>query len=152
MLTRRLLCLVLAIAATGTATSAHHSIAGIYDGSQQVTIEGAIARFHFVNPHPFVLVDVADQTGPTRQWRLELDNRHELVAVGMTADTLKPGDRILVVGSPGRTQTRILYVRRLDRPADGFRYEQVGSSPRIRTTSEHVDTPADLAGLRPPRP
>jgi hypothetical protein len=26
---------------------------------------------------------------------------------------------------------RTLYVRQLDRPADGFRYEQVGSRPRV---------------------
>jgi hypothetical protein len=36
-----------------------------------------------------------------------------------------------VTGSEGRTDPRALYVRQLDRPADGFRYEQVGSRPRV---------------------
>jgi hypothetical protein len=36
-----------------------------------------------------------------------------------------------VTGSVGRTEPRTLYIRQLDRPADGFRYEQVGSRPRV---------------------
>jgi hypothetical protein len=60
-----------------------------------------------------------------------MDNRSELSEAGMSADTLKRGDRIVVTGSPGRTQPQTLYIRRLDRPADGFWYEQTGSRPRI---------------------
>jgi hypothetical protein len=112
------------------APSAHHSLSGIYDDSQRVTLEGVVAQFRFVNPHPFIVVDVTDGKGQSQPWQLELDNRHELVAIGMTSDTLKPGDRVVATGSPGRTEPR-LYVRRLDRPADGFWYEQAGSSPRM---------------------
>jgi len=122
---------VFALAVSVTAIQAHHSISGVYDTSREVTIRGVVAQFHFVNPHPFLTVNVAER-GTTRQWRLELDNRSELVDAGMTAETLKAGDRVAVTGSPGRSEMQSMYVRRLDRPADGFRYEQVGSSPRIR--------------------
>jgi hypothetical protein len=131
-MTSRVLGLTLAALLAGASLSAHHSIAGVYDGSQRVTIEGTVTEFQFVNPHPFVIVDVADANALPRRWRLELDNRHELVAEGMNADSLKPGDRVLATGSPGRTLPHTMYVRRLDRPSDGFRYEQVGSSPRVR--------------------
>jgi hypothetical protein len=134
-MTSRVLGLMLAAGCAGASAYAHHSIAGVYDGSQRVTIEGTVAEFQFVTPHPFVIVDVADGKEPPRRWRLELDNRHELVAEGMSADTLKPGDRVLVTGSPGRSLPHTMYVRRLDRRSDGFRYEQVGSSPRVRKTS-----------------
>jgi len=111
---------------------AHHSIAGVYDGSQQVTIDGIVTEFRFVNPHPYLIAEVK-QAGGTEEWKLEMDNRSELVDVGMTEKTLKRGDRIVVTGSPIRPpQTRALYIRKLDRPADGFQYEQVGTSPRIR--------------------
>ena len=123
------------ITATGVDLRAHHSIAGVYDSSQRVTIDGVVAEFAFVNPHPYVVVDVTDGAGRSQPWRLELDNRFELVGVGMTADTFKPGDRVVVTGSRARNGSNGLYVRRLDRPADGFRYEQVGASPRIRTSS-----------------
>jgi len=110
----------------------HHSIAGVYDSNRQVTIEGVVAEFHFVNPHPFVLVDADGE-----RWKLELDNLSELVEVGMTKDTLKSGDRVVVSGSPSRSKPpQGLYVRRLDRPTDGFRYEQVGTSPRVRFPSK----------------
>jgi hypothetical protein len=131
-MTSRVLGLMVAAGLAGASASAHHSIAGVYDGSQRVTIEGTVAEFQFVNPHPFVIVDAADGKAPPRRWRLELDNRHELVAEGMNADTLKPGDLVVVTGSPGRTLPHTMYVRRLDRRSDGFRYEQVGSSPRVR--------------------
>ena len=111
--------------------TAHHSLAE-YDSSNRVTIEGVVARFQFINPHPFVNVTVVNEKGKKEEWRLELDNRFELEAIGMTSRTLQPGDHIVVSGMRGRTQLTNLYVRRLDRPADGFWYEQVGSTPRIR--------------------
>jgi hypothetical protein len=110
--------------------AAHHSIAAVYDSSRQQRVEGVVAEFQFVNPHPFVIVAVAAD-GAEESWRLEMDNRFELQSIGMTGETLKPGDRVVVSGSLGRTEPRTLYIRRLDRPADGFRYEQVGSRPRI---------------------
>jgi hypothetical protein len=115
----------------GSSAHAHHSIAAVYDSGRQREIEGVVAEFQFVNPHPFLLVTVDAGAGVTELWRLEMDNRFELSGIGMTVDTLKPGDRVVVTGSEGRTEPRSLYVRRLERPADGFRYEQVGSRPRI---------------------
>jgi hypothetical protein len=115
---------------------AHHSIAGVYDAARQVRLEGTVAAFQFVSPHPFLEIDVQSVAGNAQRWRLELDNRSELSAVGMTADTLKPGDRITVRGSAARNGDRSLYVRELARPTDGFLYEQVGSSPRVRLPSQ----------------
>ena len=130
---KRILLVAAAIVISVMAAYAHHSIAGVYDTNRQVTIDGIVAQFHFVNPHPFVTVDVKDSNGSALQWRLEMDNLSELSEIGVTSGTLKPGDRVVVSGSPGRTQSQSLYIRKLDRPVDGFRYEQVGSSPRIST-------------------
>jgi len=113
---------------------AHHSISAVYDTSRQVAVEG-VTEFRFINPHPFLMMDVKDGRGKAQQWRLEMDNRSELAEIGVTAETWKQGDWIVVTGSPARTQADSIYVRRPDRPADGFRYEQVGSSPRIRIPS-----------------
>jgi hypothetical protein len=118
--------LLLASATAG----AHHSIAAVYDSARQQRVEGVVAEFLFINPHPFVIVTV-DAEGPAESWRLEMDNRFELQGIGMTAETLQPGDRFVATGSLGRNEPRTLYIRRLDRPADGFRYEQVGSRPRV---------------------
>jgi hypothetical protein len=127
------LTIALAIAISAPA-SAHHSIAGMYDSSQNTTLEGVVAQFHFVNPHPFVLVTV-QRNGGMEQWQMEMDNRRELSEIGFTDTTLKPGDRVVVHGSPARREVRKLYIWRLDRPADGWAYEQVGTRPRVRFPS-----------------
>jgi hypothetical protein len=120
-------CLVLAAAPL----LAHHSIQAIYDSSKQVTVAGAVREFQFINPHPYLIVSVTEG-GKTLDWRLEMDNRYELIAEGMTADTIKPGDRVVARGSLSRSNPQGIYLMRLDRQSDGFRYEQIGASPRVR--------------------
>jgi uncharacterized protein DUF6152 len=120
-----------ALSVLAVAVDAHHSIAGMYDQSRRVTLDGVIAQYQFVNPHPFVVVDVTATNGATQSWKAELDNRWELQNVGMTPTTFNAGDRVVVSGSPGRDRTSSLYVWRLERPSDGFLYEQIGTSPRV---------------------
>jgi hypothetical protein len=122
-----------AFAANAAAARAHHSISSVYDSSRRATVEGTVAQFQLVNPHPFLLIDVNDAAGQAQRWRLEMDNRWELAEIGVTANTFKPGDRVVVTGSLSRTQPHGMYMLRLDRPLDGFWYEQVGQSPRIRS-------------------
>ena len=75
---------------------AHHAISTFYDTSRRVTIEAIVRELHFVNPHPFVLSDVRSRDGASEQWRLEMDNQRELVEIGFTQRTLRPGDTIVV--------------------------------------------------------
>lgn len=115
-----------------SATSvAHHYIGNVYDSSKRVTLEGVVAAFRFVPPHPILEIDVT-RNGKAERWRLEMDNHFELRAVGMEADTLKAGDKVTAEGSVARDGSKAIYLRSLGRPADGFLYEQVGSSPRVR--------------------
>lgn len=132
---RRILSLFgLGIVACGAATHAHHSIAAVYDNNRRVTIEGVVTQFQFVNPHPFVVMEVKDSNGRVQQWKLEMDNRWELAEIGFDSMTLRPGDRIVVTGSPAREQRQSVYIRRLERPADGFSYQQIGQRPSIGST------------------
>ena len=108
----------------------HHSISAMYDRARPVTLDGVLVEFAMVQPHPFVVVDVKNGR-ETARWRGELDNRWELEGIGMNAGTLKPGDRLVLNGQSGRNQPNSLYVMRLERPSDGFWYEQVGMSPKI---------------------
>jgi len=127
-------CLLAYVAVLGTATlaDAHHSIAGVYDSSRETTVDGVVAQYEFVNPHPFLVVDV--RRGATvERWQLEMDNRGELAQVGFTEATFRAGDRVTVIGSLARREPYRMYIRRLDRPADGFSYEQVGNRPQVRS-------------------
>jgi hypothetical protein len=121
-MTREVLSFAFVLALSSAALSAHHSIAAVYDAGRQVTVEAVVTQFHFVYPHPFVMADVKDANGATGAWLFEMDNRRELEGVGMTAESVKSGDRIVASGNPSLKQPNTLYVRRLDRPADRFRY------------------------------
>ena len=48
---------------SGAAVIAHHSIASVYDSAKQATIDGVVVQFHFVNPHPWLTVEVTDGSG-----------------------------------------------------------------------------------------
>ena len=108
-----------------TPSSAHHSLSN-YEYDRRVTLEGRVTEFRFINPHPVLMVEVDGRT-----WTLEMDNRFELVAIGITDTTFRKGERVTVSGSPARDGGATMYLRRLERPADGLLYEQRGSSPSI---------------------
>jgi hypothetical protein len=111
----------------------HHSLAGVYETDRQISMEGVITKVQFVNPHPFITITVKESEKKTAEWVLELDNLSELIEIGMTSTTLMPKDQVTVSGNPGRDKQQKIYLLRLDRPVDGFRYEQIGYTPRIET-------------------
>lgn len=101
---------------------AHHAIGADFDPTTYITVEALVKEFRFVNPHPYVTVDVNHDDGQTVEWRLLLDDRWELVEDGFSRSTLQPGDELVVTGMPSRRQSEHLYVRSIERPADGFLY------------------------------
>jgi hypothetical protein len=122
--------LLMAWVVAGAATlEAHHSLGAIYDRNASQTLTGVVAEFHLVNPHAYLTVQT-EREGRAETWKLELDNRSELAGIGITPDTIRPGDRIVARGNRAHDGSRNIYALRIDRAADGFWYEQVGSSPR----------------------
>jgi hypothetical protein len=102
----------------GMTAGAHHSISGVYDSSRKATVEGVVLEFQLINPHPMLLIDVKDRAGNTQHWRLEMDNRGELAAIGVTANTFSPGERVVVSGSLARAAAQ--YVSPQARPSRGW--------------------------------
>jgi hypothetical protein len=47
----------------GASVQAHHSTAGVYDPSKEVTVTGALAKLQFVNPHGSIVVTVKSADG-----------------------------------------------------------------------------------------
>jgi hypothetical protein len=102
---------------------AHHSFAATYFEDQHVTIEGTIAQFQFRNPHSFVIVDAKDNKGETVRWGVEWGGGGQLGRQGITRDTLKAGDHVVIQGNPGRTpEDHRLRMVNISRPSDGFKW------------------------------
>jgi len=81
---------------------AHHGVAPHYDDSRQVTIEGAVTEFQFINPHAFVYVRVVGDDGKESIWHCELASRSVLARNGLTAERFAPGTHVKITGSQAR--------------------------------------------------
>jgi hypothetical protein len=111
--------------AAGLPAQAHHSLSG-YEHGRHHSIEAVVVEFRFINPHAFLILESAGET-----WRIEMDDRNELLDAGVTGTTFRPRDRVSVTGRPGRGDPRAMYLARVERAADGLVLEQIGSSPRL---------------------
>ena len=107
--------------ALGNRGFAHHSFAATYLEDQSVTVEGDLVQFLFRNPHSFVQMNVKEKDGTTTRYAIEWGGTNQLAGTGVTRDTLKPGDHVIIMGSPGRNPAdhRVRMVS-LRRPKDGF--------------------------------
>jgi len=105
----------LALAFAAPRAHAHHSPAA-YDMAAQVTIEGTVTDFEWLNPHAYVSLRETTTAGEQRVWLVELLSPSSLKRYGWTATTLAAGDRITVVASPGRNPARnIAFLKTLER-------------------------------------
>lgn len=119
---RRVLFLVVAGAlAAGSAAYAHHSYAATYDTSKEIKLEGKLVQFVYRNPHSFVHLEAPDATGTPQRWAVEWSGGGQLANQGVTKESLKVGDQVVIMGRPSRVtgEFRALMVT-LKRPADGF--------------------------------
>ena len=111
---------VTALVGVGTAEG-HHSYAATYWTDRSVSIEGAIMVFMYRNPHTILqlLVDAGD--GTSQRWACEWAGTLKLGTYGVNRLTLKPGDKVIVTGYPGRSQDdHRLLITKIRRPADGW--------------------------------
>ncbi len=102
---------------------AHHSFAATYFESKTQKVGGKVVQFLFQNPHSFVLIDGPDEKGVMQRWSIEWGSSGHLSRQGVTHDSLKVGDRVVVIGHPGRTaEDHRLHMVSIQRPADGWKW------------------------------
>jgi len=119
--------LVLAIAAgaviSGGSAYAHHSFAATYLEGQTVKIEGNVVQFLFRNPHSFLHVEAPDDKGVMQTWAIEWGGGGQLGRQGVTRESLKPGDHVIITGQPGRNpDDHRLRMVNITRPSDGWKW------------------------------
>jgi hypothetical protein len=100
---------------------AHHSFTATYDENREVKIEGTLVAFHFRNPHASVDVLAEDENGQMIRWGIEWGGAGQLSSQGVTRDSLKAGDHVIITGNPARdANAHRLRMQSLLRPSDGF--------------------------------
>ena len=76
---------------------AHHSVAAQYDISKTITIQGAVTKTEWLNPHARVWVDAKNDDGTISNWEMELPPPNSLKwTEGIGKDFVKQGDQITV--------------------------------------------------------
>jgi hypothetical protein len=81
---------------------AHHGTA--LWSNDEVTLKGTVVQYVWRNPHVLIEWSVKDDKGNTVQWTGELASPESLMADGgMTKDTLKPGDEVIMYVRPAKS-------------------------------------------------
>ena len=120
---RRTLVVVALAAASVAGVAAHHSFATYYFEEQSVSLTGEVVQFDYSAPHAWVHVMAPDESGEIRRYSAEWANPSRLARDGITRDTLRAGDRVIVTGSPGRKASEYkVHLKQIERPADGWRW------------------------------
>ena len=78
---------------------AHHSPAA-FEAQKTVSLTGVIKEFRWQNPHTWIEIMVPNEKGEQVLWNVELTSPTYLVRAGWKSNTLKPGDKVTVVGRP----------------------------------------------------
>jgi hypothetical protein len=81
---------------------AHHSAAG-FDVSKEMILSGVVRQLQWTNPHSYLQLLVADDAGGTVEWSVEVSPPNLAARAGWTKDTLKAGDKVMLVVHPMKT-------------------------------------------------
>ncbi len=104
-----------------SAAYAHHSFTATYNENETIEIEGQLVQFMFRNPHAWVHVMAPDENGEMQRWGVEWGGAGQLSGQGVSRESLKPGDHVIITGNPGRNpRDHRLRMRSLLRPSDGY--------------------------------
>ena len=102
---RQVVCTLIAgITLAALPAAAHHSFV-MFDTSKEVTLSGVVSSFEWTNPHTYIEIDAADQTGATKHWSIELGSPSILRNSGWNHQTIKAGDKVTLIINPLKNGT-----------------------------------------------
>ena len=84
-----------------SAAYAHHS-ASMFDSAKEVSIEGTVKQFQYINPHAWLLVETKGPSGAMMIYNFELAAPTALARMGIVKSSFTPGEKIVARGHPMR--------------------------------------------------
>lgn len=90
---------VMALLLSQSSAWAHHAFAAEFDGNKPVHFPDAtVTKVQLINPHSWIYVDVKGPDGKIENWAIEAGSPNILLRRGITKDTVKVGQKIVVDG------------------------------------------------------
>ncbi|HTI40427.1 MAG TPA: DUF6152 family protein [Vicinamibacterales bacterium] len=117
-MTRKLMFVfgLIAVLALGARPALAHHGGAAFDQSKTQTLTGTVTRMDFVNPHVVVYMNVQNPDGTTTEWSGWLTAPNKLQRAGWTKNTLKPGDKVTLVGNQQKNGSPVLQIRKVTGP------------------------------------
>ena len=98
---------VVALLAFQTQLAAHHAFAAEFDEKKPVKFTDAtVTRVQLINPHSWIHVDVKMPDGTVENLAIEAGSPNILLRRGITKDTLKVGQKLIVDGYQSKDGSR----------------------------------------------
>jgi hypothetical protein len=116
--------------------AAHHAITANFDPNRKIEIRGSVVEFRLQSPHSSLVVDgvayidSVKQSETPERWEVESRAANFLRSEGYREDSIRPGDRIVVTGTPHRRGLKRANSSQFQRD-DGSSY---ASLPAVNTT------------------
>ena len=85
--------------------SGHHSHAN-YVETEWMFLEGTVSEIHWLNPHSWIYLEVADADGQPRPWAIEGASITQLRRDGWTQESIQVGDDLKMRCHPLRDGSR----------------------------------------------
>ena len=86
------------VALAGASVGAHHSWNQVFSEDKPLVLRGTISKVELVNPHGWIWIDVKGEDGTVTKWGIEGGSPNGLIRNGITKDSLKLGEELVVRG------------------------------------------------------
>jgi hypothetical protein len=101
------LCVILASCAVAGPAAAHHSSV-MFDLSREIVLEGVVTEYKWQNPHPYLTIRTAGSAAEPVEQVIEVGPPSTLQPFGLTEDSLRVGDEVVVRANPAKRGNIVL--------------------------------------------
>jgi hypothetical protein len=133
---KRLCAAAAVLMLSATRVPAHHAFASEYDVNRVVTVSGAVTGFTWTNPHAWLYVNGADESGKAAPWSFEMGSPNGLLHRGWKRADLKEGDLITIDGYLAKDGRNVANARDVTLPDGRTLFGGFGSTPRAPAKPE----------------
>jgi hypothetical protein len=113
---KRLVLVIVCLAAAAVPIAAHHSNAAQYDAQKRTTVRGELAKVEWTNPHSYFYLNVRDASGKVTMWAMEGFPPNTLLRTGWKTSFMKVGETLSVEGALARDGSSLMLAREVTLP------------------------------------